>query len=609
MLWLKMRIFLLTILLFSSSGFRYFEVHKQKTKYHFPFKEAGLTKEQAAAHLLNRFTYGATPGLVNEVTTSGPEKWFASQLLADNPDVELLQHLAPFDALKMTNAEIVSHFPKPAQLRQLAIRDGVVRKDSTLDRKQTQELIKVYMQEHGLRTEKALIEQVVSQKLMRVVYSKNQLQEVVTSFWFNHFNVSFDKAICTQFILPYERDVIRVNALGKFEDLLLATAKSPAMLTYLDNFNSTVENNTTAKGKPAGGKKRAGLNENYAREVMELHTLGVDGGYTQNDVTEAARVLTGWSIYPMGNIVGKNPVIQKLNSMSPDEIQQRGIIHDHDFLFQPDRHDMGPKTIMGKSFSAQRGYEEGVEFLHMLAHHPSTAQFISKKIATRFVQDNPPDALVKRMAKTFIDEDGDIRKILLTMVSSPEFWSKDAVREKTKSPVELIASSIRVLEATITDPQQLNGWCARMGERAYFYQAPTGFPDRATYWISTGSLLTRMNFGLAIAANKIPGVKYDALRLNKDHEPESASQALATYCDVLMPQRVHEETIKRLSPLLNEPELDKKVKKAAEKHDTTRRKPDDEMIPTQVTENSLPREYNLYQVIGIVLGSPEFQRR
>jgi uncharacterized protein (DUF1800 family) len=605
------RIFLLAILLFSSSGFSPFESYRKQKAYQFPFRKAGLTTEQAAAHLLNRFTYGATPGLVKEVASTGLEKWFAAQLLAADPDPILQQHLAPFDALKMTNAEIVANFPTPAQLRQMAIRDGVISKESKANKREDKKWIQKYMEEHALRTEKELMQQVFSQRIMRAAYSKNQLLETMTNFWFNHFYVSVDKKICIQFILPYERDVIRPNSLGKFEQLLLSTAKSPAMLTYLDNFNSMATTDASPKGaaKPRASKKQGGLNENYAREVMELHTLGVDGGYSQNDVTEVARVLTGWSIYPMARINDKNPVIRKIDGLSPSEQRRLGIVHDHDFLFLPERHDQEPKTIMGRNFPAHGGYEEGVKLLNMLAHHPSTAHFISKKIATRFVRDNPPDALVQRMAKTFIQEDGDIRKVLVTMVSSPEFWSKDAVREKTKSPIELIASSIRVLDATITNPQQLISWCVRMGERIYAYESPTGFPDRATYWISTGSLLTRMNFGLSIAANKIPGIKYDALELNKNHEPESATEALAVYCDLLLPQRDHEETIKRLSPLLNEPELDKKVKEAADKQDTTGRNAENEMMSTQITEKAVTRQYNLYQVIGIILGSPEFQRR
>ena len=599
-------------MLFLSSGFTTFEVHKEQKAYRFPFKEAGLTKEQAAAHLLNRFTHGATPRLVKEVAASGLEKWFAAQLSVGDPDVELQQHLAPFHALQMTNTEIVNNFPKLGQLRTMAIRDGVIRREDNAEKKEIRQLLRKYMQEHDLHTEKELIEQVTSQKIIRAVYTKNQLQEVMTSFWFNHFNVSLDEKMGIQFILGYERDVIRPNALGKFGDLLLATAKSPAMLIYLDNFNNMIVSRPGAKAGvvPVAEKKPTGVNENYAREVMELHTLGVDGGYTQNDVTEAARVLTGWTIVPFGKIPEKNQMLKKLNSTSPAELEQSGIIHDHDFLFLPNRHDQEAKTIMGKHFPAQGGYEEGVDLLDMLAHHPSTAQFISKKIATRFVQDNPPDALVQRMAKTFTDEDGNIRKVLLTMVSSPEFWHKDAVREKTKSPVEVITSSIRALNATITDPRPLIALCASMGEKIYYYPAPTGFPDRATYWISTGSLLARMNFGLAIAAGKINGVKYDALQLNKNHEPESASEALAIYCELLIPQRDHRETIKRLSPLLNEPDLDKKVKEAAEEQATNEKTVNNEVISTPtVPENSAVREYNLHQVIGIILGSPEFQRR
>jgi uncharacterized protein (DUF1800 family) len=606
----RMKIFLLSVLLLLSTGFGSI-ADKEQRAYHFPFKKAGLSTEQAAAHLLNRFTYGATPGLVKEVAVGGLEKWFAAQLLAADPDGKLLQHLTPFDALQMTNAEIVNNFPKPGELRERAIRDGAIGRGLDTDKKQGKELLRMYMREHGIRSERELVEQATGQKIMRASYSQNQLQEVMTSFWFNHFNVSFDKKICIQYILSFERDVVRPNALGKFGDLLLATAKSPAMLTYLDNFNSTVTIVPPSKGgtQSVPGKKRGGVNENYAREVMELHTLGVDGGYTQNDVTEAARVLTGWSIYPLGKMPEKNPIIKKLNNTSTAELRQQGIVLDTDFLFLPNRHDQEAKTIMGKYFPAQGGYEEGVELLDMLAHHSSTALFICKKIATRFVQDNPPDALVRRMAKTFTTEDGDIRKVLVTMVSSPEFWSKEAVREKTKSPVELVTSSIRVLDASITDPKQLVTWCTNMGERFYYYQAPTGFPDKATYWISTGSLLNRMNFGLAIAANKINGVSYDALQLNKNHEPESASDALAIYCDVLMPQRDHGETIKRLTPLLNEPELDQKVKHAAEEQDTSARKAKDVMFSTEVTDSSATQKYNLYQVIGIILGSPEFQRR
>jgi uncharacterized protein (DUF1800 family) len=280
--------------------------------------------------------------------------------------------------------------------------------------------------------------------------------------------------------------------------MLLKTAKAPAMLFYLDNFSSAVA--------IRGDSGRRGLNENYAREVMELHTLGVDGGYTQADVTEAARVLTGWTVYPM------NENVQRLiTRFSPDQLARRGFVHEGDFLFNANRHDKGEKTVLGHVFPAGGGYEEGVEFLDMLAHHPSTARFTCRKIAVRFVSDDPPQSLVDKMAKTFLAKNGDIRQVLITMVTAPEFWSPAAVREKTKSPFELAIGAVRSLHAEIDQPYPLYTWITRMGEKKYYYQAPTGFPDKGTYWINTGSLLNRMNFGLALAEGQIGGVKVDLI--------------------------------------------------------------------------------------------------
>ena len=224
-------------------------------------------------------------------------------------------------------------------------------------------------------------------------------------------------------------------------------------------------------------KKQGGLNENYAREVMELHTMGVEGGYTQNDVTQAAMVLTGWTV------------------------------KDATFYFAPRRHDQREKTVLGKHFVPNGGYQEGVELLEILAHHPATAKFISNKLATRFVNDHPSGQLVGKMAKTFSNTDGDIRQVMITMVTAPEFWTADAVREKTKSPFELAMSAVRSFHAEIEQPYQLYNWVSKMGQKFYYYQAPTGFPDRGQYWINTGSLLNRMNFGLAFASQRIPGVK------------------------------------------------------------------------------------------------------
>lgn len=529
-----------------------------------PWRQAGLTEKQAAAHLLSRFTYGATPGEVDEVARMGLEKWFERQLKADLPEDSLEAQLAPFDALKLSNEQIAATYPKNGQVIRMAVRDGIIDKDSVkADRKAYRNLIRDYMDKKGFKPENELFRQLYSQKILRAAYAQNQLREVMTDFWFNHFNVSITKNDCAQFIPVYERDVIRPGALGHFGDLLKATAQSPAMLYYLDNFSSS---GPMDEMRPMArvARKAQGLNENYARELMELHTMGVDGGYTQQDVTQAARVLTGWTVRESG------------------------------YLFTPRRHDRGEKTVLGKHFGPNGGEEEGLQLLDMLAHHPSTAHFICRKIAIRFVNDDPPAALVDRMARTFTDKNGDIRQVLLTMVYSPEFWSSRAIREKTKSPFELAIGAVRSLHARIAQPMQLYNWITRMGEKMYCYQAPTGFPDKGQYWINTGSLLSRMNFGLALATGRIPGLSFDLAALNDNHEPESSQAALVTYSHLIMPERDLDLTIKRLTPMLNDPNLPEKVSAADGEKDMDSNKAD---------------AASLSQVVGVIIGSPEFQRR
>lgn len=610
----------------------------------FPYKKAGLTSEEAAAHLLSRFTYGATPGEVEEVVKIGPEKWFEAQLNAQLPDDSLNQLLDKYDALKLSNTEVVAQYPKGAQVLRMAVKDGVVNKDSVkTDRKAYRSQLQNFMQQNGLKPEQELLRQFINQKILRAAYSDNQLQEVMTSFWFNHFNVSVVKNDCSQFIPAYERDVIRPNALGKFNDLLLASAKSPAMLYYLDNFSSSGNNDNAQQGdRPLRrrlmlqmqnadtshmanmpklkAKKAQGLNENYAREVMELHTLGVDGGYTQQDVTQAAKVLTGWTVYPMGAY--GNAGQKLMNRIGDDKLQSRGFIHEGDFLFNPNRHDSGEKTVLGHRFAAGGGYDEGVQLLTMLAHQQATAKFISKKLATRFVSDNPPQTLIDKMARTFMDKDGDIKQVLITMVDAPEFWSAAAVREKTKSPFELAIGSVRALHADVNQPYQLFDWINKMGEKIYYYQAPTGFPDKGQYWINTGALLNRMNFGLALASGRIPGVKVDLAALNNRHEPESAQAALTTYSKLILPGRPLDETIKRLTPMLNDPKLMEKVDQASAKTPAATMAPaNDDMMDQQAglkgkrknnfiaMQTTAGNNTMLAQVVGVIIGSPEYQRR
>ncbi len=609
--------------------------------YKFAYRDAGLTERQAAAHLLSRFSYGPRVGDIDLVVKVGLEKWFQQQLDGRQPDAHLNKMLGNFDAINLSNREVVTKYPQGNRVFRMALEDGVINKDSVnkSDRREYRAQIEAYMKQKGLKPQQEVFRQFIAQKILRATYTNNQLQELLTDFWFNHFNVSLNKNQCAEFVPAYERDVIRPNVFGKFEDLLLATAKSPAMLMYLDNFSSMGVNEQMTTGFPAKAGPNAqqkaknvkGLNENYAREVMELHTLGVDGGYTQNDVTQAARVLTGWTIYPMGDRAYGSQMKQLADRMGQANFTKRGFVRDGDFLFAANRHDTKEKVVLGKKFPAGGGYEEGVELLKMLADHPSTARFISRKIAVRFVNDNPPQALVDRMAKTFTATNGDIRQVLITMVSSKEFWSKQALREKTKSPFELAISAVRSLDAEINAPYMLYTWISKMGQKMYYYQAPTGFPDKGQYWINTGALLYRMNFGLALASQKIPGVTINLAELNKNREPESAEAALKIYSSIIIPERDLDETIKRLTPMLNDPNLLSKVETAAAKAapaESNSMMNEDAVLneerqvagkiinkPNQSGKNksgmqSLNANNSmLAQVVGVIIGSPEFQRK
>ena len=633
-----------------------------------PYKAAGLTERQAAAHLIDRFTFGNKPGLIDDVVNKGLGNWFLEELEGKQNDDSLKDKLKEYDALAMTNEQVLNTFPRNAKILKQAIDEGVINKDSVnkSDKEAYRDQVKDYMEKNGYRPQKELYRQFANQKILSAAYSNNQLQQVLTEFWFNHFNVSATKNDCEQFIPAYERDVIRPNVTGKFGDLLLATAQSPAMLFYLDNFNSSGMNaemeaqrkkqkekiekqmKEVMDGSDEGKekmmeqikkkKKEQGLNENYAREIMELHTLGVDGGYTQTDVTEAARVLTGWTVYPLNGLGPSNFMRKLIEKFGEENLIKKGFVHKGDFAFAMNRHDDKEKKVLGKTFAAGGGYEEGVELINMLAHHSSTAKFICKKLAVRFVSDNPPQSLIDKMAASFTKNDGDIKEVLKTMVAAPEFWQKDAMREKTKSPFELTMSAVRALDAKVDMPFMLYQWVSKMGQKLYYYQAPTGFPDKGQYWINTGSLLYRMKFGLAFASQKIPGVSFNLAALNNNNEPESAMDALNKYCKIIMPERNLDETIKRLEPMINDPSIQQKIETAANKNSTT----ENTMAPEETMMNddgSLPKrgEVNeeklakqmlkkkngkevsmpmaegnnsmLAQVVGIILGSPEFQRR
>ena len=547
------------------------------------YKKYGYTPAQAAARLLDRFSFGAKPGQGDAVVAMGIDNWFEQQLEGNQPNAGLGNRLANFKSLQLSNDSIVNRYLNAGQVIRLATRNGLLNRDSIqADQAAYRAQVRQLMEQQGYLPIQELHRELVVQKVLRAAYSNNQLQEVLTDFWFNHFNVSATKNQCQQFIYTYERDAIRPNVLGSFKDLLLATAKHPAMLEYLDNASSVSVRNAPRMNNNAPRNAR-GLNENYAREVMELHTLGVDGGYTQADVTAVARALTGWTVM-QGN-----------------------------FLFRPRMHDNEAKTILNKNFPANGGYQEGIDVLTMLAEHPSTAQFICTKLATRFVSDTPSASLIKNMVKTFQSTGGNIKEVLRTMVHDPSFWKKSAPHEKVKSPFELVISAVRATNAQVIQPFQLFNWCTKMGQRFYYYQAPTGFPDRASYWINTGSLLNRMNFGLAFASQKIPGVRMDLAALNNYHEPESAIDALTVYSNLLLPQRDHSANIKRLIPLVNDDAVEEKINKASDLSannqgetmmDLNKTNPAEEKISLEKGSKTL-----LSQVVGIIIGSPEFQRK
>ncbi len=419
-----------------------------------------------------------------------------------------------------------------------------------------------------------VINELQQSKLLRALYGERQLQEVMTDFWFNHFNVYLNKDADQYLVTAYERDVIRAHALGKFKDLLFATAQSPAMLYYLDNWLSIGPKSPAAiaanKNKP--GQASAGLNENYGRELMELHTLSVNGGYTQHDVTELARVLTGWTIQPL----------------------EKGA----DFQFDPKKHDPGEKIVVGQSIP-EGGMDEGRKVLDMLAHHPNTAKFISKKLATRFVSDDPPPALVDRMAQKFLATDGDIREVLRTMFKSPEFWSPKIYRAKVKTPFEFVVSSLRATGTDLTNPGPMVGILNKMGMPLYQMVPPTGYSMTEATWMNSEALIDRMNYALSLSNGQVGGTNFDAGRL----------LALGTLTSRGFPRpnpddsdsgRGQETALLLLENALLNGEVSATTQKAI------RRQLDDPQVAAHALDD--PKK-TLNTMTALVIGSPEFQHR
>ncbi len=410
----------------------------------------------------------------------------------------------------------------------------------------------------SVNPQQVVAEDLFQQKMLRAIYSNRQLNELLVDFWFNHFNVYLNKAADRYLVPTYEREAIRPHVFGKFYDLLLATAKSPAMLVYLDNALSVGPDAAARQQQknPFNKQQRSGLNENYGRELLELHTLGVDGGYTQQDVINVARCFTGWTV----------------------SAPKKGAT----FEYNDKVHDKGDKIVLGHAIKGGGGMDDGLKVLEILVHQPATAHFISLKLAKRFVADDPPPSLVDRMAKTFAESDGDIRAVVKTMLDSPEFWSQGAYRAKVKTPFEMVVSSVRASNAQVDSSVQLAGEVQRLGEPLYRKVEPTGYSSANAEWISSASLLERMNFAIGLAHNKVQGVTVDLEKWNA----QAKEDPFAIARDILM-QDPSEQTRQAISKALNDPAMQQQLAASAKVN-----KPETSSL-----------------IAGLVIGSPEFQRR
>jgi uncharacterized protein (DUF1800 family) len=559
-----------------------------------------LTADEAILHAMNRLAYGPRPGDLERVRQMGLAKWIDQQLAPNSIDDEAVNaRLENLPTLSMSSAQLMQEYPPPKQAAIQAAKGADTAVNSNPQLANVGAAANLTTPGAGKRNAlsgpdpnavprviaddskkpQRVIEELAMVKVTRAIYSERQLQQVLDDFWFNHFNVYAAKGEDKWYLNSYERDVIQPHTLGKFKDLVTATAESPAMLFYLDNFLSADPNaaqrqaalramrqNNARRGRapvpqaPQGQqakKNTRGLNENYGRELMELHTLGVEGGYTQKDVTELARCFTGWTI--------DKP---RLNP---------------EFKFDKKLHDPDQKIILHKKIHAG-GMKDGEQAVELLARHPSTAKFISTKLARRFVSDNPPPSLVARMAKTFQSSDGDIRAVMHTMIYSPEFWSREAYRAKIKTPFELVISAVRALGTDVDTAMPLVQWVGRIGEPLYQCQPPTGYADTAEAWVNTGALLNRLNFSLTLAGNKIRGARSDVGSLMGVGATEP-QVVLERALQIFLGGQASPTTLDTLQKQLDSPQV------------------------LQAKLDDPVKKVDLGVVTGLVLGAPEFQRR
>jgi uncharacterized protein (DUF1800 family) len=509
------------------------------------------TDRASVLHALNRLTFGPRPGDVERVRTEGLAGWIDRQLEPGRIDNRALDsRLSSFDTLALDTGTIVREYHQPAiaerrhrQREAQPAGDPAMAPDAAAGGTPRQ---RAPLMSEAQQRDRQVIFELEEAKILRAVYSERQLEEVLVDFWFNHFNVFAGKGPVRAFVTAFERDAIRPHVLGDFRQMLEAVATSPAMLFYLDNWmNSDPEaadrmgrrlapmrpgvvplpgGNPAGlpQGPSAGGAPQAvppgaprpaqamrrGLNENYARELLELHTLGVDGGYTQDDVVSVARAFTGWTFRPRDG---------------------------SGFVFVPALHDAKEKLVLGQKLPAGGGIEDGRRVLDILVAHPSTARYIAFKLAQKLVSDTPPPALVDRVARRFGDTRGSLREVTRAIVISPEFFAAEARQAKVKTPLEFVASALRATGAEVGSARPLARTLRDLGMPLYFCQPPTGYDETADTWVSSGALVARMNFALELGGSRLRGVSLalgtepssDALR-RRVIEQVLAGQASAT---------------------------------------------------------------------------------
>ncbi|HEX6731827.1 MAG TPA: DUF1800 domain-containing protein [Pyrinomonadaceae bacterium] len=605
-----------------------------------------LTEDQRIVHVLNRIGFGVRPGDVERVKAMGLENYINQQLAPEKiSDAVAENKVKDLTSLSMTTAELYEKYPQPGQLlRQLQAR-GLLPADlaearenrvkgganssetpktgegaganempnkspapeppaNPLANEKYRQIIRDYYQQNGLEQPQKLSAELQASRILRAVYSERQLQEVMVDFWTNHFNIFMGKGADRWLLPAYDRDTIRPNAMSKFGGLLEATAKSPAMLFYLDNFQSVSPDMRQPRGLQTQ-RPRRGINENYARELMELHTLGVDGGYTQKDVQEVARCFTGWTIFqPRGGAAAVNAMTGEAGRRNAGT-----------FFFNMRAHDDGEKDVLGHKIPEGGGIKDGLMVLDILAHHPSTAKFIATKLVRHFVADNPPASLVNRVAATYTKTDGDIREMLRTIFFSNEFNSADVYRAKIKRPFELVVSAVRTLGADTNGGPGIHQWMQRMGEPLYGHQTPNGYSDAAEAWVNTGGLLERMNFGLALASNRIAGTRVNLSRLIGSSDQGNATEKTKVMDKFLSSMLGGDISKATRETLLKQLDQQVALNIPAPR---TQMEPAGEMQPQMDGPGAAPRPQPrreatindpVTKVVGLILGTPEFQRQ